>query len=294
MNISTSQLATDFTLFRWPTFFRLALEEPANVSLSHVLIHSHEYLRSLIDLLTLKNNGGRYRRQTVVNYLCWSVVAKYMPYLGGTFRHLSSEFQAKASSVLATPTGSAESAPQSSAAESDASGGGGASANFKYYNSRWKQCVYIACESLKVPAISLYLGKHGQEGLARLAVRIRKLIEEMKSTFASIIDRQPWIRSSAVKRALKGRVGAITANIGVQEHLRNSSNVGRMYERLEVSEEGQLISNIFAIARHETVLEAKKLLSAEVAPGGEWLFQPLDANAFYDFTLNDISEYILM
>lgn len=333
LNVSVDELEADFNdSFSWSAFFRHALQEPANVTLTDALIHSHEYLRSLVDLLASSkysdnsssssnsnsNSSNReddlfsaffkeppkrrqrsYSRRTINNYLGWATVAKYMPYLGAAFRHLSADFQAKSVAVpVVTASGSSTSETQANTNDSgggDSSGGGGGGGNpsgFKFYNSRWKQCVYIACESLKVPAISLYISRHRPpDQLERLGERIGDLIERMKRAFLAVIDRQPWLgRWPAVRAALKRRVASISANIGVPEQLRNGSHVEALYRRLEVNASAELISNVFAIARHESVLEARKLLEAVVSPGGEWLFQPLDANAFYDFTSNDISK----
>ena len=243
---------------KWRQFFDIVLQE-ANVTTTHAFIHSKEYFRSLIDIL--ENHSPR----TVINYLGWSIIAKYMPYLGQQFKHLSSEFQQK---ILITDTDVSE-----------------ASSSFKYYQSRWKQCVYIACEGLKIPSISLYLREHNKHNLTQSTNRIIKLIEELKTSFVQIIDLQDWIGSEQMKEMLKKRVSKITKNIGVPEYIRNQTLVKSMYEDLRINASKELISNIFKINKHETILDVKKLKSTS---GAEWLFQPLDANAFYDFTSNDI------
>lgn len=254
----------EFPSLKWTRFFEFALHE-ANVTMKHALIHSHEYFRSLISILE------GHSRRTVMNYLGWSIIAKYMPYLGQQFKHLSSEFQQK---ILITDTDVNE-----------------VSNGFKYYQSRWKQCVYIACESLKIPSITLYLREHKQS-IARMTARIIELIEEMKRSFLRIIDSQKWIHPESIRQILRRRVSKINSNIGVPEHIRNESLVRAMYDDLNVNASLELISNIFKINRHETILDAKKL-NAKVVAGSEWLFQPLDANAFYDFTSNDISKLTL-
>lgn len=253
----------EFSYVKWKQYFQFALHE-ANITVTHALIHSKDYFRSLIDILQSSSN------RTVMNYLGWSIVAKYMPYLGQQLRHLSSEFQQR---ILVSDTDVSES-----------------NSGFKYYNSRWKQCVYIACEGLKIPSITLYLQEHKQN-LSEISERIRELIDEMKKSFLNVIDSQIWIESITIKQILKQRISQISSNIGVPQYIRNQTLVKELYSDLNIDPNKELISNIFKINKHETIQDVKKLKS-KVNSGGEWLFQPLDANAFYDFTLNDICKPI--
>lgn len=261
INISLVELNEEFPSLKWQRFFEFAFND-SEISVSHALIHSKEYFASLVDLL------ARHPSRTVLNYLGWSIIAKYMPYLGQQFKHLSTEFQQK---ILITDTDINE-----------------VSNGFKYYQSRWKQCVYIACESLKIPSIDLYLREH-PENLTEMSKRIVALIEEMKKTFLQILDSQKWIHSEGIKAVFRERVGSINSNIGVPEYIRNKTYLCSVYGTLKINASLDLISNVFKINKHETIIDAKKI-NKPINSGGEWVFQPLDANAFYDFTSNDISE----
>ncbi|KAJ6219977.1 hypothetical protein RDWZM_005789 [Blomia tropicalis] len=259
IRLSFDQMEEEFPRIKWKEFFKFALKD-ANVSATYVLTQTKEYFHSLMAIMERAND------RTLINYMGWSIIAKYMPYMGSQFKHLSSELQQK---ILIMD------------------GDNEVTNRFKYYQSRWKQCVYIACESLKIPSNVLYLDGH-QTNLTNTVEDIIKLIEEMKMIFVQIIDTQSWIESDDIKRILKDRIRSIKSNIGVQEYIKNHTLIESMYESLDVQSDKELITNMFNINKHETILQVKKL-NSEAKFDGDILFQPLEANAFYDFSTNSIS-----
>ena len=258
-NVSLEEMEKEFHAFKWKTFLGYIFKE-SNITATHALIHSKEYFHSLLNLIESHSS------QTVDNYLGWCLMVKYMPFLGQHFRHLSSEFQEKIS------------------ADDSVENNG-----FKYYQSKWKQCVYISCESLKIPAITLYFRKQ-QQNIQKLSDKIQFLLEEMKSSLKNIIDKQMWIETTGVKEILKDRVETITSKVGIPEHVLNRTNIIEMYSPLDIDLQANLIENMFKINRHETILTVQKL-KYKTDNVEDWLFQPLETNAYYDSSVNHISEY---
>lgn len=260
--MTVEEMQKEFPSFDWKVFFEHISSE-ANVTITNALIHSKEYFRSLLNLLETHSS------ETINNYLGWTIIIKYLPYLADEFRRLSSEFQDK---VLVT--------------EID---GGESNTGFKYYQSKWKQCVFIACDGLKIPAISLYF-KHQKQNIEIMSHKLDKLISEIKQSFLAIIDQQTWIESNEVKSILKKRIKSIKSKLGVPEHILNQTLISQMYSELEIDPGMELITNIFKINRHEVILEVRKL-NQQINSSDDWIFQPLDANAFYDSMVNHISKF---
>lgn len=267
LNISLDNLATEIPEIRLDLFFQKTFDELGIQKTTGMLFHSREFYQNLAALLAETDE------RVVLNYLGWSILAKYVPYLGQPFRTLSVEYQQKAIIIdLEQPDTPAVS--------------------LKFYNAQWKQCVFIACDSLKVPAISAYLEKR-RPLFERRRRRIRELIERMKTMFLKIIDQQRWIRPKQIREIFKRRVQSMTSNVGVPEFMFNRSSIEAMYADLVVDENEELVKNIGRINRHETKLEMRKI-DKHSKRNSDWLFQPLDANAFYDFTSNDMSKMVDM
>ena len=146
INITLEEMNKQFPELDWRRMFGIILND-TKVDLRYVLIHSREYFRLLIRVFSL------YDDTIIQNYLGWSIAVKYMPYLGPPFKHLMSEFNQK--NPVLDP-------------EMNDSGN-----SFKYFHAKWKQCVSIVCESLKIPSISLYLKKNGKriEDLKKLKIQ---------------------------------------------------------------------------------------------------------------------------
>lgn len=261
VNVSIDQMNELFPEIKWTKYFEHAFGE-ANVTVDHALIHSKEYFAMLIVLINSTST------RTLNNYFGWSIVAKYLPYLGPQFKHMSSEFQQK---ILVTDV--------------DVNDNG--SNGFKFYQTQWQQCVYVACDGLKIPSIMLYL-QNKKDYLQQNAKNIGQLIEMMKTAFVGIIEKQTWIESDQIKNILLKRVKEISSNVGLPSFIYNTSIVHSMYSDLNIDEQRELIDNIFLINKHESVLSVQKLNQA-TNPDQEWLFNLLEVNAFYDSGVNNIS-----
>ncbi len=260
-NITIDQMELEYGSIKWKKLFNLIFEV-ANVETSQILIYSKDYISELMKLV------DKYSLKTIDNYLCWTLIARYMPYLGPQFRRLFSDFRTKV--------------PDLSVETGDPNG------SSRIFLSRWKECVHVASEGLDIPAIVLYL-QYKSQSLNSISDKINTLIKEIKDAFNIIIDSQEWLTSENVKENSKTRVNNIESKIGVPKFLYNTTEVDKLYSDLSIDSEDVLISNIFKMAKHEVLLEVKKI-NQTANRDADWIFQPLIANAFYDPSTNDISQ----
>src|SRR5699024_610488 len=119
----------------------------------------------------------------------------------------------------------------------------------------------------------LYL-KYQNKDFQKLKEQIIKLIDDMKQVFSEIIQQQEWIKSNDAADILSNRVMDIRSNVGVPDYVLNRSLIEAMYSQLNVDPDRELISNMFKINRHETLIDLQKL-NKPIRPNSEWLFQPL-------------------
>lgn len=261
-NFSIEQLTNELQPgINWTKLFNKIFDE-ANVTHSNVLIYSKQYLLQLNQLL------NSYPRRTVDNYLCWTLIARYLPYLGPQFRKLFAEFRSR------VPDISSGDPPEQPTGHS------------KAFISRWKECVHLASDGLEIPAILLFL-KHKHDYLNQIELKINQLIDQIKAAFNHIIDAQNWINSTELKQNCKQRINDIQTKIGVPKFLRDKNSINDLYKNLNLNLNDVFISNVFKMFRHQVLLEIKKL-NQKVDHDFDWIFQPTIANAFYEPSSNNM------
>lgn len=259
-NITTEEMEENYKSIKWKKVFQLLFNE-SEVKTNEIMVNSKEYLSQLMKLI------DTYSLRTIDNYLCWTLIARYLPYLGPQFRRLYSEFRSKV--------------PDMSVETGDPSG------SSRIFLSRWKECVHVVSEGMDVPAIVLYL-QHKSQTLDSIKTKINDLIKRIKIAFNLIIESQKWLDSQEIKNCFKDRVNDIKSKIGVPKLLTNTSEVDKLYQELDINSEDVLIANIFKMTKHQVLLELKKL-NRLADPEEDWIIHPLIANAYYDPINNNIS-----
>lgn len=259
--LTIDEMNDSFQSIKWNKLFGF-LFIASEVETNEIMVNSKDYLTQLMKVI------DSYSLTTIDNFLCWTFIARYLPYLGPHFRRLFSEFRTRV--------------PEMSSETSDPNG------SSRIFLSRWKECVHVVSEGLDVPAVVLYLD-HKSQSLDQVIVKINDLIEQMKAAFNRIIESQRWIDSEETKNNFKQRVNSIQSKIGVPKMLFNRSQVDRLYADLDIDSNDILIANIFKVAKHQVLIDLKKL-NRSADPEEEWIIQPLVANAYYDPTNNNISE----
>lgn len=236
----------------------------SSFDIQELLLDSKEYLVEIMGLFQ------RHSSTTIDNYFCWATIARFMPYLGPQFRRLYTDFRREVPDLSSpgpepkTETG-------------------------RIFLARWKECVHLTCEGLKLPSSLLYL-KHKADYLDKTNRSVSQMIANIKRAFHQIVDKQQWLQSTDARNLLKERSDRIGSKIGFPSYLRNGREADKHYSALDIQASDVFVSNIIKIARNEMVMELRKL-NESVDPDRDWLIQPLISNAYFDATNDYISEY---
>lgn len=260
--MTLGELDAEFPFMNWTRSFSfLPISSSVNISsATTIYIQKKEYLRSLTELFS------RHSRKTIDNYLCWSFVARFLPYMGNTVRKLYEDFRRDVPE------------PDDSRSESN-----------RVFLARWKECVHLTCEGLKLPTALLYSLERGEK-LQRVKTVAFDMISRIKAAFIDIIDQQPWIANVETKQKLKQRIESIESRVAFPSVVSDAASIDDMFSSLEVNEDGVFLSNILNVTRHEVILDLQKV-GEKPDPEKEWLMQPLVANAYFDSINDDISKF---
>lgn len=257
IRISTDELEANYGFINWTKLFVL-FKEHSGFAINEILLDTKEYIDEMPGLF------ARHKPETIDNFFCWSSIARFMPYLGPQFRRLYTDFRREVPDISAGNNERAESG--------------------RVFLSRWKECVHLTCEGLKLPVSLLYL-QHQSEHIETANRTVRDMIGNIKRAFHRIVDRQQWLNSDEAKHLLKERADKIGSKIGFPSFLADAAAADEHYSSLSIETSDVFVSNIIKIARNEMVMELRKL-NETVDPDKEWLIQPLIANAYFD-ALND-------
>lgn len=237
-------------------------EQKTNFSIRNIYVQNKDYLKQLSALLQ------QHSSRAVDNYLCWSFVARFLPYSSPEMRHFYEEFRREV--------------PEPSAGE-------GSQESSHSFMSHWKECVHLTCEGLKIPAALTYLSVR-KPHLDVLTGLVTEMIGNLKSAFHRIIDKQTWLKDQVTKDLLKERIDSIQSRIGFPNFISDTEAIEKMYETLNVDQEDVFLANVMRITRHEMTYDLMKL-NETVDEDKEWLMQPLVSNAYYDASSDNMSMY---
>ncbi|KAI1280597.1 Membrane metallo-endopeptidase-like 1 [Halotydeus destructor] len=262
VKMTIKQLDTEYGFINWTRIVTL-FNQTNGQFIDEVLIDSKEFLTEISNLF------ARHSLDTIDNYFCWASIDRFMPYLGPRFRRTQTDFRREVPDLSSTG-----SEPRTESGRS--------------FLSRWKECVHLTCEGMKLPASLLYM-QHKGEHLQYANKSVTEMIGNIKHAFYDIIDRQSWLRKKETRQLLKERADKIGSKIGFPPFVQDTRGADKYYGSLDIASNDVFVSNIIKIARNEMVIELRKL-NETVDPDKEWLIQPLVANAFFDAT----NDYIIL
>lgn len=267
VKLNVSELEKEFGFLKWSKVFNY-LEEQTSIRITEILTDSKDYLNEVSQLF------ARHSLQTIDNYFCWAYVARFLPYLGPQFRRLYTDFRREM--------------PDLTGSTNDPRSEGG-----RVFLSRWKECVHLTCEGLKLPSSLLYLSHH--EGFMQEANRsVSLMIRNIKNAFHHIIRSQKWLKSEVIQRMLIEKAEAIGSKIGFPSFLSSDPKTAdSLFSGLEIESSDVFVSNIIKIARNEMRMELRKM-NQTIDPDKDWLIQPLVSNAYFDAINDFISENTLL
>lgn len=136
MNIT--QLQETFPHINWTYFFN-RLADIGGTRPERICIENREYLANLSNIFDNQN------KQIINDYLCWSILARFVDYLGSQFKRLLVEFRRK------VPVFD----------------------NQRIFFSRWKECVFFSTRAFQAPASSVYW-KHRKDYVIYASQKVSK------------------------------------------------------------------------------------------------------------------------
>ena len=261
-------LDSEYNFINWTRTFGL-LPGPPNVT--HVYVQDISYLQALKELFK------RHSKETIDNYLCWSFFARFLPYSTRRMKRLYEDFKRQ------TPD---------SAGFSSTSGSPSTDPSSRHLLPRWKECVHVTCDGLKLPTSVLYYISKEDE-LAKVKLRVTDMIAKIKDAFAEVMDHQEWIKSHEIRKLLAQRIHSIESRVALPDYLLNTSVVDDLYFGLNVDSATFFLDNVINVTRHEVFLDLQKL-NQNPEPDKDWLLQPLVSNAYFDAMNDDISEFLFV
>lgn len=257
---TVEDLSREFPLMDWKKSIS-QFEQHSKVPITRIYVQNPEYMRQL-SVLVAKTSP-----QTIDNFMCWSFMARFLPYAPPALRKIYEDFRKE----VPEPSGDDEQSEPS-----------------RVFLSHWQECVHLTCEGLKIPAALTYLQTRG-EHLEHQKTVVRNMIANIKSAFHHIIDKQTWLPNQQTKDLLKQRVDMIKNRIGFPDFVFDRKSMDQEYESLRVDPEQVFLANVMEITLHEVRMDLKKL-NESVDPEKEWLMQPLVSNAYFDSSSDNISE----
>lgn len=266
--IPLAVLDKDYSFINWTRMFSL-LPGPPNVT--DVYVQDVSYLEALKELFS------RHSKETIDNYLCWSFAARFLPYSTRKMKKVYEDFKR---SIPDSPSSNLDTPSSSGSSSSDSPKG---------LLARWKECVHITCEGLKLPTSLLYyLEKEDQ--VEKVKKRATDIIVKIKEAFVSVMQEQTWIKGEEIRKMLQERIQSIESRVALPDYiLSNSSVIDDLYAEMQVDTSRSFLNNVINITRHEVLLDLQKL-NQRPEPEKDWLMQPLVSNAYFDAMNDNISK----
>ena len=261
-------LDSEYNFINWTRTFGL-LPGPPNVT--HVYVQDIAYLQALKELFK------RHSKETIDNYLCWSFFARFLPYSTRRMKRVYEEFKRQIPDSSGSLLTSGSSPTDSSS---------------RHLLPRWKECVHVTCDGLKLPTSVLYHIEKEDE-MAKVKSRVTDMIVRIKDAFAQVMEHQEWIKSHEIRKLLAQRIHSIESRVALPDYLSNASAVDDLYSELNVDSETFFLDNVINVTRHEVFLDLQKL-NQSPEPDKDWLLQPLVSNAYFDAMNDDISEFVFV
>ncbi|RWS13897.1 endothelin-converting enzyme 2-like isoform X2 [Dinothrombium tinctorium] len=223
--MTIEQLQSEYGFVNWQKIIAM-MSTLTKTPITEIMIDHKEYMQELNILF------NRYSLETIDNYLCWAKVAKFLPYLGSRFRRAYADFRREVP---------------------DLSHGMDSIGPSRVFLSRWKECVHVTCEGLKLPSSLLYL-INNKDYLTSAVNNVKTMVNDIKNAFFTLVDRQNWLNSPEIKRKIKERAKEINSKVGFPEIV-NSDEVDKLYLNFSIDTSKVFVVNIIKMAEHEIYLD---------------------------------------
>ncbi|XP_071545474.1 membrane metallo-endopeptidase-like 1 [Panulirus ornatus] len=225
--MTVAQLEQMVPEIAWGRMLRYTLEEyelDLDVDSLIITLHCPAYVPDLVKMLSTTP------KRVIVNYLLWRFVLRYMPYISNYFQQLWQQFRSEVPDPFEERT----------------------------YLSRWKECAAVVNEGFGAALAKMYVEQHYDHTISG---KIDNLVEEVRTAFHMVIDRQDWLEQE-MKQVCSDKLDIMGKKIGYPEYIEST-------DLLDAEFEGSVSLSLSL-------------------PHRDWLIQPLVVNAFHNPAANEI------
>uniref|UniRef100_A0A1Y1LRH1 Peptidase M13 N-terminal domain-containing protein n=1 Tax=Photinus pyralis TaxID=7054 RepID=A0A1Y1LRH1_PHOPY len=242
------ELEHEFPSIPWLTYFNSVLAIPDYKIKRTDVVRVRGPTRYISKLEKLLINTPK---RVQANYLMWRVVNASIPYLTQELRQRQARFVTNGS----RPTKG---------------------------ESRWRECVTVASDSMPIAADALYVRTHFDVATKKKAIEI---VSDIKNEFVHILKKADWIDKITKKRALE-KAAAMSFHIAYPEELMSDKKLEWLYKGLDFTSNSylEMLSKI-NLFKYENEF---KMLQAPNPPEWTTRGKTSTVQAYYHTTENSI------
>ncbi|XP_048247590.1 endothelin-converting enzyme homolog isoform X1 [Haliotis rufescens] len=240
-----------FPFLNWLQYFN-SMMSVVNITLKsseEVVVYAPKFLKNLKAILSNAKSSDD-GKNTLNNYLMWSVVKSLAPYLSKPFREAKKTF----TQVMTGVTGNEE---------------------------MWRYCITDTDVVLGFALGSMFV-KEAFHGASK--VKAEKMIDEVKMAFKKNLPNLHWM-DDETRRAAIDKANAVVDMIGFPEYILNVTRLDKQYQRLQINKSEYFMNN-FRNLRFALVKNLEKL--RKPPKKNAWGMTPPTVNAYYTPTKNEI------
>lgn len=189
------------------------------------------------------------RKETLANYIVWSVVQKFVPYMSSAYETILLQLKSRVYKV---------SSP----------------------SPRWQSCVSRTSNAMGFVTGALYVNEYfSEEDKENIEMIYKKIID----TFRMRLPSADWMDSETRSRALE-KVNGLMHKIGYPDWILDSVQLDNYYKNLMVTDVA--FTNFLSHQIFEVAQVVNRL--GTIPDRMQWLMTPDDVNAYYDPSRNQI------
>ncbi|XP_077302517.1 M13 family metallopeptidase neprilysin 2 isoform X2 [Arctopsyche grandis] len=245
--MTIKEMQQKFPSIPWKIYFNTLLAPYVNIDDEEVVVvNVPKFITGLEEIL------AKTSKRTQANYVLWRVVGASVSYLTETLRRRQLAF----GTVLSGKT---------------------------ERESRWKECVDTAGNSLALAVGALYVKKYFDENAKKNAL---EMVNDIRSEFLNILEDVDWMDDKTKKSAVD-KAGSMATHIAYPQELLENEKLTEFYSELEISPDTYLESvlNLTLFGTGYSFKQLRKPVNKT-----DWIRhgRPAIVNAFYSSIENSI------
>lgn len=188
-------------------------------------------------------------KRTQANYIAWINIKKLIPFLCDSFRSAERSFEkASAGQVASKP--------------------------------RWKSCIILSIDNMGYALSALFVEHYFMETAKN---QVEEIFNSIKAVFEKLLKSVTWLDEETRSEALK-KINKLRKRIGYPDFIKDPALLDDYYYKLTIKE--NYFDNALNIATFESYKTTSKY--GKQRDEQEWIIPPIEFNAYYDRTANEM------